>query len=146
MNDGKHDPEIAVRDAVAADVRALHDFLRPFVLAREILPRNEAELETLVAHGFVATRQGQIVGFAAVVIYSAKMAEVQALAVAPEARGSGLGTRLVKKCVERAKEQGVIELMAITATEELFRTVGFDYALPNQKRALFLQTREVEHE
>ena len=51
-------------------------------------------------------------------------------------------SRRVAKCVERAKEEKVREVMAITATEALFQDCGFDYALPGQKRALFVQTNE----
>jgi len=46
----------------------------------------------------------------------------------------------VNACVELAKSKGVYELMAITSSENIFRSCGFDYSLPEQKRALFIQT------
>ena len=133
---------VTVRDASAEEVSALQDFLRPFVEAEFILPRTDDDLLTLIRHGFVAEQGDAIVGFAAIEIYSQKLAEVQSLAVAQDVQGRGVGSRLVLHCVERAKQEGVLEVMAITASEELFRKVGFDYSLPNQKRALFVQTRE----
>ncbi|MGB1929312.1 MAG: GNAT family N-acetyltransferase, partial [Mariniblastus sp.] len=54
-------------------------------------------------------------------------------------RRQGLGRILVQRCVERAREEKVKELMAISASDEMFLTCGFDYSLPNQKRALFIQ-------
>jgi amino-acid N-acetyltransferase len=87
-----------------------------------------------------------MVGFAAIEIYSRKMAEIQSLAVSPALQGQGVGTKLVQRCVDRAQAEGILELMAITASEKLFRGVGFDYSLPNQKRALFMQTRDVDQE
>ena len=42
-------------------------------------------------------------------------------------------------CVERAKRENVVELMAITASEKLFSEVGFQYTLPDLKRALFVK-------
>jgi len=56
--------------------------------------------------------------------------------------GRGVAKQLVSRCVERAKEEKVREVMAITATEQLFQECGFDFALPGQKRAVFVQTDE----
>lgn len=134
--------QVDIRNANEADVSKLLEFLRPFFEAKHIVPRNEKELLTLVRHGFVAEESGVIVGFAAIEIYSRKLAEIQALAVSSQAQGQGVGTKLVELCVNRSKAEGVLELMAITSSEELFRKVGFDYSLPNQKRAVFLQTHE----
>lgn len=139
--------DVAYRDAKPRDVSTLLEFLQPFFQSRQILSRTEEELSTLARHGFLAVRPGdggaaeQIVGFAAIEVYSLKLAEIQSLAVAPELQGRGIGRSLVTLCVDRARELGVFELMAITASEKLFRDVGFDYSLPNQKRAFFYQTR-----
>ena len=138
--------DAVIRDAKPADVHTLQDFLKPFVDAESILPRTDEELAGLIQHGFVAEHQSNIVGFAALEIYSRKLAEIQSLAVSPSVQGQGVGTQLVEHCVDRARTKGVLELMAITATEGLFRRAGFDYSLPNQKRALFLQTRKKERE
>lgn len=158
--------EIQLRDAEPEDLRALQEFLRPFVKAECILPRSDEDLLTLIRHGFVAetldkelaakeldTKEpagteletkvhAKIVGFAAIEIYSKKLAEVQALAVSTEFQRRGIGNRLVKQCVDRSKREGILELMAITVSEALFHGAGFDYSLPNQKRAVFLQTRD----
>jgi len=141
LKKSNQDFEIQLRDATESDVVALLEFIKPFIMAEQIVPRSAEEMRTLIQHGFVAEESGEIVGFAAIEIYSQKLAEVQALAVGSRVQGQGVGTRLVESCVARAREQGVLELMAITASESLFRNAGFDYSLPNQKRALFVQTR-----
>ena len=41
--------------------------------------------------------------------------------------------------VDRAKEKGILEVMAISASDAFLRKLGFDYSLPEQKRALFYQ-------
>ena len=97
-----------------------------------------------MSNGFVAVvmdQQGveQIVGFSAVEIYSRKLGEVQCLAVHPDYQGHGIGSDLVRACVQRAKEKSVMEVMAISASDNFLRKLGFDYALPDQKRALFCQ-------
>ena len=91
----------------------------------------------------LAFNLGRIVGFAALEIYSPKMSEIRSLAVAPDFRGGGVGRRLVQQCVERAQERQVLEVMAITSNDEFFQRCGFDFTLPGEKKALFLQTRDL---
>ena len=130
---------VPIRSATPDDVLTIQVFLRPFAEQRLLLPRNQQELAVLVQHGFLAEDTGAIVGFAAIEIYSRKLAEVQSLAVDAAYQGRGIGRRLIQRCVDRARQQGVSELMAITTSDQLFQRCGFDYSLPNQKRALFLQ-------
>ncbi|MBA3315617.1 MAG: GNAT family N-acetyltransferase [Planctomycetota bacterium] len=132
-----------VRPAVKDDVPKVHAFIRPYVAVGRLLERTIEELDVLVSDGFVAEDAGRIVGFAALEIYSKKLAELRSLAVADGYRGHGLGRRLVECCIERAREKNVLEVMAITSSEEFFRACGFDFTLPGEKKALFLQTRDV---
>jgi N-acetylglutamate synthase-like GNAT family acetyltransferase len=90
----------------------------------------------------VAEREGRIVGFAALEVYSKKLAEIRSLAVADEMQGRGVGRRLVGACVERAHERNILEVMVVTSSEDFFRACGFHFALPGEKKALFLQTRD----
>jgi len=133
---------VSVRSAAPGDLPGVTQFLQPFMDAKFILPRTSVELELLLRHAFIAESDDQIVGFSAIEVYSKKLAEIQCLAVSETHRRRGVGRQLVAKCVERAKEEKVREVMAITATEALFQDCGFDYALPGQKRALFVQTNE----
>lgn len=133
---------IKFRNATADDLGEVTRFLTPFMNGKQLLPRTSLELELLLRHGFVAEHAGSIVGFAAVEVYSRKMAEIQCLAVAEMHQRQGIGRELVARCVQRARDLNVIELMAISSSEELFRACGFDYSLPNQKRALFIQPGE----
>jgi amino-acid N-acetyltransferase len=131
-----------IRDAQPDDLALVTEFLRPFVERLQLLPRDPSEINTLLRHGFVAELHGVIVGFVAVEIYSRKLAEVQCLAVASEHQGKGIGKRLVQRCIDRARREQVLELMAITASEQVLMSCGFDYSLPGQKKALFIHTRD----
>lgn len=142
MTVGPHDG-FKVRPALESDVRALCLFIAPFVERGRLLPRTQDELEDLTVDGFIAESDGQIVGFAALEIYSSKLAELRSLAVAADQQGRGIGKALVSACVERAKQRHVFEVMAITSSEEFFQRCGFDFTLPGEKKALFLQTREI---
>jgi amino-acid N-acetyltransferase len=82
------------------------------------------------------------VGCAALDIYNRKLAEIRSLAVAPETQGTGIGKKLVQACVELAHEEGIFEVMAISSSEDFFKACGFDFTLPNERKAFFLQTRD----
>ena len=104
----------------------------------------QSELILLMANGYVAEVTNEvgvakIVGFSAVEIYSRKLGEIQCLAVEDGFQGNGIGSALVKACVDRARDKGILEVMAISASEGFLRHLGFDYSLPEQKRALFCQ-------
>ena len=133
---------VLVRPAEARDLNRLDAFIQPFVAAGQLLPRTVDELELLLPRGFIAERDGELVGFAALEVYSKKLAELRSLAVAEELRGKGVGKKLVEACVQLAEDLNVLEVMAITANEEFFRSCGFDFTLPGQKKALFIQTRD----
>ena len=131
--------EVQIAPAGRDELAEVQSFLSPFMDDRQLLRRTSIELELLLKHSFKATVNGRIVAFCALEIYSKKLAEIQCLAVDDAFRRRGLGGALVKCCVQRARDEKVKELMAISASDEMFKACGFDYSLPNQKRALFIQ-------
>jgi N-acetylglutamate synthase-like GNAT family acetyltransferase len=133
---------VIVRPAVPDDLGALAEFIKPFVAEGRLLPRTFNELADFLPSFFVAELDGRLIGCAALEVYSWKLAEVRSLAVAPEARGLGIGRLLVNACVNRAREQRILEVMAITSSEDFFKSCGFDFTLPGEKKALFIQTRD----
>lgn len=135
-------PKAEVREATVEDLPELAELINEFVHANRLLPRTPNELQGLIPSGFVAIWRGQLVGFAALEIYSPKLGEVRSLAVRTEAQGVGLGKMLVQKCVDLAKSRNVLEVMAVTSNEAFFQACGFDFTLPGEKKALFLQTRD----
>ena len=68
-----------IRAARPDDIPQILELIEPYVAVRQLLPRTEEELAVLVRHGFIAERKGRVVGFAAVEIYSRKLAELQCL-------------------------------------------------------------------
>lgn len=134
--------DVIIRPALGADGPALAEFIKPFVEDGKLLPRTIDELNELLPSFFVAELDGQIVGCAALEVYSPKLAEVRSLAVSPLAQGLGIGKKLVQSCLERARERRILEVMAVTSADSFFMACGFDYTLPGEKRALFIQTRD----
>jgi len=138
MSDSDFQFENATQDDLA-DVQA---FLQPFMDAQHLLQRTSLELQLLLKHGFICRQKQNIIGFAAFEMYSKKLGEIQCLAVDAKLRRQGIGGKLVEMCVQRAREQKVKEVLAISASEEMFRSCGFDYSLPDQKRAFFIEPGE----
>ena len=142
-----NDVDIEIRQALPSDSATIHALLRPYVSRRLLLQRSEAELIELTRHGFIAevNNAGEnaslCVGFAAVEVYSPKLAELQSLAVHHDYRRSGVGRRLVEACLQRARDLQVMEVLAISSSEDFLRSCGFDFSLPDQKKALFCQLR-----
>lgn len=134
----------SVRAACPDDLAAVHSLLKIFVDQKMILRRTKAELLALMTTGFVAVFQDEVVGFASVEIYSKKLSEIQCLAVSQNHQGKGLGGALVAHCVQLARQRGVMEVMAISSSDKFLIDQGFDYSLPNQKKALFIQLRSRE--
>jgi N-acetylglutamate synthase-like GNAT family acetyltransferase len=131
-----------VRAAEDSDLAALEAFIEPFVDDGKLLPRTFDELTELLPNFFIAEADGQIVGCAALEIYSRKLAEIRSLAVSPTLQGKGVGKLLVEACIALAREKNVLEVMAITSSDGFFISCGFDFTLPGEKKALFYQTRD----
>ncbi len=131
-----------VREACRDDIPGLEELVDRFVQANRLLPRTTDELCDLIPFGFVAVSGNELVGFAALEIYSAKLAEIRSLAVHDSFQGRGIGKSLVQKCVDLAIRRNILEVMAITSSEGFFQACGFDFTLPGEKKALFMQTRD----
>lgn len=128
---------ISIKSASDEHIDQILELIEPFVEAELLLHRDRDEILRLSKRGFVAMHDHDLIGFASVEVYSKKLAEIQCLAVRQEFQKQGIGKRLVRKCIELAENEGILELMAISASDPFLKECGFDYSLPNQKRALF---------
>jgi len=133
---------IVIREARGSDIHGISRLIEPLIEQHVLLRRTTSELALLLENFFVADDHGQIVGCAALEVYSQKLAELRSLVVSPEYRGRGIGKRLVDAILDEARREQILEVMAITASEDFFRSCGFDFTLPGQKKALFFKTRD----
>jgi amino-acid N-acetyltransferase len=133
---------IVIRPASRQDLPQLAKFIEPFVTSGRLLRRTFEELEQLLPNAFLAYAGEQLVGCVALEVYSKKLAEVRSLAVDTAYQGQGIGRQLVDAALGLARDRDVLEVMAITSSESFFRACGFDFTLPGEKKALFVQLRE----
>jgi amino-acid N-acetyltransferase len=71
---------------------------------------------------------GGILGCVALDEYSPSVAEVISLAVEQDAHGLGYGRALIAAAVELARTRGYSELFAVSYSDELFLSCGFERA------------------
>lgn len=128
--------------ARAEDVPAIRALIEPHVASGRLMQRATEEIEYLLPTFVVAESKGVVVGCAALEVYSSRLAEVRSLVVQAQLRGMGVGRSLVDSCVALARERKILEVMAITSNDEFFRAVGFDFSLANERKALFIHTRD----
>ena len=140
------DIRITVRPAQPRDISAAGALIRPFVARGDLLPRSAEELASFLPHAFVAVVDGEVAGFVALEIYSRKLSEIQCLSFGETPLAPEIVRELVRHCAQRAREHAVLEMMAVVAAtlEEVLKTCGFDYALPHQKRAMFVRPHLVD--
>jgi N-acetylglutamate synthase-like GNAT family acetyltransferase len=80
--------------------------------------------------GWIAERDGQRVGCVFCVDGGGRTAKLRTLLVTPQARGSGLGSTLVKCCVEFARDSGYERIMlwtnsVLTSARHVYEHAGF---------------------
>jgi len=101
--------------------RMLHEFA-----TQDVLPRTMADLYSQVREYFVYRQdQGPIIGIAALHIFWEDLGEIRSVAVLPNFQKKGIGSGLVKKCIEEAAAIGVKKVFALTTRPNFFNRLGF---------------------
>jgi amino-acid N-acetyltransferase len=94
-----------------------------------LLPRTVADVEAAIDAFVVVTAvDGTVLACAALQEYSPSLAEVASVAVAPEAQGRGLGSRVVRAVERLARRRGHRELFALSLADRFFETLGYQAA------------------
>lgn len=114
-----------VRKAKAGDIEQIHGLIGFYARRKEMLPRSSGDIAEAIRDFFVIEKDGKALGCAALHIYSDKLAEIRSLAVDAGSINKGIGSRLVKACMEEAAGLGLKSVFALTRQEVFFRKLGF---------------------
>jgi amino-acid N-acetyltransferase len=115
-----------IRKAKIQEVPEIRRFLSEFAQDGGILQRTLADLYAQVRDYFVYREdRGPILGIAALHVCWAGLAEVRSVAVLPDYRNRGIGSRLVEACLYEARTLGLNEVFCLTLRPEFFQRFGF---------------------
>ena len=119
------DAAIVIRTASADDADAIHELIDEHLTEGHLLPRELGDI-LVHAHRFVvAVQDDEVLACADLAPLSHAVAEVRSMVVTREARGGGVGRRIVNELVRRATAAGFEKLCAFTHAPAYFIHMGF---------------------
>lgn len=116
---------IVARKAEIHDAQAIHDLINLYAQRGEMLPRTMGEVFENLRDFFVIRPEEKLLGCVALHIVWSDLAEVKSLAVPEDIQARGLGSVLVEKAVEEAREIGLERVFALTYRPTFFERLGF---------------------
>ncbi len=115
-----------LRKAQIGDVKEIQKLLTTFASKGEMLSRSLSEIYESLRDFYVeVSDDGRISGVAALHIVWEDLAEVRSVAVASDAGRKGIGSALVKACIQEARELGLKKIFCLTYKPEFFGKMGF---------------------
>jgi len=114
-----------IRQARTSDVRAVRDLVDIYSPDGRLLSKNTVTLYEDVQEFIVAEIDNQIVGCGALHVMWEDLAEVRTIAVAPEHKGQGIGTKILDALSLRAQDLGIHRLFCLTFETDFFARHGF---------------------
>lgn len=114
-----------IRKARISDVKVIHKLVNEFARREEMIPRSINDLFEHIRDFFIIETDGNIVGVCALHILWEDLAEIRSLAVRKEYQKTGIGKRLVRKCLSEARSIGIPRVFVLTYVPDFFRNLRF---------------------
>ena len=115
-----------VRPAKVSDIRDMQRLVNSYAEEEKMLPRSLSEMYERVRDFFVAEdEQGEPVGCGALTVSWEDLAEVRSVAVTRGAAGKGVGTAIVRACLEEAGRLEIARVFVLTYLPGYFGRFGF---------------------
>ncbi len=122
---GREEGEVILRPARKEDIPTIVEIVNGYAAQNLMLPRSPREVERTLNSWVVAELGGRVVGCGALSLLSSELAEIRSLAVASDMAGRGIGGKIVRYLVEKAREIGVKRVAALTLQQGFFERLGF---------------------
>jgi amino-acid N-acetyltransferase len=115
-----------IRNATIRDVPQMQAVINSHAELGKMLFKSYADLYENLRDFAVYEQDGKLLGCVGLAIIWADLAEVRSLAVDESARGRGIGTQLVRWCLEEARRLQIRKLMSLTYEQRFFAKLGFE--------------------
>jgi amino-acid N-acetyltransferase len=116
---------LRVQRATVRDVAGLESLIASCTSDGSLLPRSRANVVHHLRDFRVARLGDDIVGCGALQLVDAGLAEVRSVAVHPQWRGAGLGSRIVAALLRDARQVGLPRVFCLTRRQHFFARLGF---------------------
>ncbi len=108
------------------DVQQMHKLINSFADKDEMLARALSEIyENLRDFFVIRDRSGQVIACVALHILWEDLAEIRSLAVNHDKQDKGVGSVLVRACLNEAEELGIATVFCMTYKPSFFERHGF---------------------
>ena len=114
-----------LRKATFGDVEAIHKLVNDYAQQGVMLPRSRNSIYETLRDVIIAEEEGQLVGVGSLHLSWDALAEVRALAIAPDFQRQGIGRQIVEALLVEGRALGVKTFFTLTYQPEFFGTLGF---------------------
>lgn len=113
-----------VEKARIQDVPQIHRLINNFADRGEMLARPLSEIYENIRDYFVVKQDEQVIACAALHVCWLDLAEIRSVAVAKDSQKQGIGARLIKACLDEARELGITTVFCFTYQPAFFEKFG----------------------
>ena len=114
-----------LRKATFGDVEAIHKLVNDYAQQGVMLPRSRNSIYETLRDVILAEEEGRLVGVGSLHLSWDALAEVRALAIAPDFQRRGIGRQIVEALLVEGRALGVKTFFTLTYQPEFFGTLGF---------------------
>jgi amino-acid N-acetyltransferase len=116
---------VMIRKATLNDIPSIQETIKPYAVRGEMLPRTLNDLYEHIRDFSVYEKGNRVLGVAALAISWENIAEIRSLAILENSLSIGIGSALVKYCLEEARSLNVKKVFVLTYTSEFCKKIGF---------------------
>ncbi|AIQ25586.1 acetyltransferase [Paenibacillus sp. FSL H7-0737] len=114
------------RNAVIEDVEPLYLMIEEYAQRGIMLPRSRQALTRQIDQFVVAEIGGRFVGCGSLFRLGNDLVEIRSIGLNDEGKGKGVGSMILEKLVEEARNQKIPKVMALTYAVDFFLRNGFE--------------------
>ena len=116
---------ITIFKPTVIDIPLMQSLVEADVENGNILHRNSNEMATTIRSYIAIKNSKNIIAFVALHIHTITLAEIRSLIVHKDYRGKGVGTKLVKACIDEARQLNLKKLLVLTYQKSFFESFDF---------------------